>query len=169
MSRAGWLATVAGVLVTSSVLAGAENVVFPQDYKDTFKVVATRDMHNGGNAVAVIYANKIAQDSAKKGGAFASGSAFVMEVWRAKMDGNELARDAKDRLVPEAINAIQMMEKRDGWGAGYPPEWRNGNWEFASFTADRSRRDVSLQTCFDCHKPVGDAGFDFVYVTPEMR
>ena len=71
--------------------------------------------------------------------------------------------------MPDVINVINMMEKRDGWGVGYPAEWRNGNWEFASFTADRALRDVSLQSCFDCHRPVGDAGFDFVYVSPEMR
>ncbi len=168
-NKLSWLSAAASLFVATSVLAGADNVAFPKDYKETFKVIAVRDMHNGGNAVAVVYANKIAVDSAKKGGELASGSVFLMEVWRAKMDGNDLARDAKDRLVPDVINVINMMEKRDGWGVGYPAEWRNGNWEYASFTADRAARDVSLQTCFDCHKTVGDAGFDFAFVVAEMR
>jgi hypothetical protein len=41
------------------------------------------------------------------------------------------------------------MEKRTGRGAEYPPELRNGEWEYQDFTADRKANDkVNLAACF---------------------
>ena len=54
-------------------------------------------------------------------------------------------------------------------GKEYPAEWRNDEWEFATYTADGQRRTGSLQSCFECHKPVGDAGFDYAYAVGVMR
>lgn len=158
-----------GVLFAGSVLAGPDNVAFPKDYKDAFQLVAVRDHHLGGNSIAVIYANKIAVDSAKRGGPLDSGAVFLMEVWRAKMNGTELARDDKGRLVRDTVGNINMMEKRAGWGAAYPREWRNGEWEFATFTGEGTPRTANLQGCFECHQPVGDAGFDYAYVVGDLR
>jgi hypothetical protein len=158
-----------GLLFTGNVLAGPDNVVFPKDYRDAFELVAVRDHHLGGNSIAVIYGNKVALDSVKRGGPLDSGSVFLMEVWRAKMNGNELARDDKGRLVRDTMGNINMMEKRTGWGVGYPPEWRNGEWEFATFTADGTPRTGNLQGCFECHQPLGDAGYDFAYVVGDLR
>jgi hypothetical protein len=168
MSKLGWLAAAASVLVATSVFAGADNVVFPKDYKDTFQVVSVRDHHLGGNSVAVIWANKVAIDSVKKND-LDSGAIFLMEVWRAKTENNDLVRDAKGRLVRDAVTGINIMEKRTGWGGEYPAEWRNGNWEYATFTAEGAPRTGNLQGCFECHGPVGAAGYDFAYVVGEMR
>lgn len=168
MSMRMWTAAVAGLLVTTSVMAGADNVAFPKDYKQTFQVVSVRDHHLGGNSVAVIWANKVAIDSAKKQ-ELDSGAVFLMEVWRAKTENNELVRDAKGRLVRDVVNGINIMEKRAGWGGEYPPEWRNGNWEYATFAADGAPRSGNLQGCFECHGPLGAAGYDFAYVVGEMR
>ena len=92
-----------------------------------------------------------------------------MEVWSARTENEQLVRDADGRLVQNELRVINMMEKRDGWGAEYPVEWRNGNWEFASYTGAGELRDANYQSCFECHKPVGDAGYDFAYVVGAMR
>jgi plastocyanin len=55
------------------------------------------------------------------------------------------------------------MEKRKGWGAGYPAEWRNGEWEYAAFGKDKqpnAKANAGIQNCFVCHKP--HEGQDFV-------
>ena len=171
MRRVTALATVVGLFAAAvpAALAGPENVSFPADYKTTFKIIDTRDFHLGGNTVAVIYANQIAIDSAKKGGALASGSVFLMETYRAKVDNGAPVLDDKGRMIKDSINGINMMERRTGWGKDYPAEWRNDEWEFATFTADGQRRTGNLQPCFECHKPVGDAGFDYAYAVGIMR
>ena len=34
------------------------------------------------------------------------------------------------------LDRVVVMEKRPGTGAAYPENLRNGDWEFAAFTAD---------------------------------
>lgn len=54
-----------------------------------------------------------------------------------------------------------FMEKRTGWGAEYPPEKRNGEWEYQAFNADKSVNDrEDLNRCFSCH--TSKAPQDFV-------
>ena len=54
------------------------------------------------------------------------------------------------------------METRDGWGADYPEEWRNAEWEFAAFTADdHSLVERDYQPCFACHKPLAQDSYLF--------
>jgi hypothetical protein len=60
------------------------------------------------------------------------------------------------------------MEKRTGWGAAYPPEKRNGEWEFQAFNADRSvNSGENLDRCFSCHK--SQSGQDFVFTRERMK
>jgi hypothetical protein len=57
-----------------------------------------------------------------------------------------------------------VMEKRTGWGAGYPPEKRNGEWEFQAFNADRTvNRSEDLGRCFACHRSKESQDFVFTY------
>ena len=50
--------------------------------------------------------------------------------------------------------AINVMEKRDGWGGEYPAELRNGEWEYQSFTPAKAvNTKANLKGCFECHKP----------------
>jgi hypothetical protein len=54
------------------------------------------------------------------------------------------------------------MEKRTGWGAEYPPEKRNGEWEFQAFNADKSvNLNENLDRCFLLHKSREQQGFVF--------
>jgi plastocyanin len=75
--------------------------------------------------------------------------------YSAKKDekGNVL-KDAKGRFVKGDLVAYTVMEKRKGWGAAYPSEIRNGEWEYAVFTKDKQRNaKANIQGCFGCHKP----------------
>jgi len=40
------------------------------------------------------------------------------------------------------------MEKRAGWGAEYPADLRNGEWEFSMFKPDRTFNDkANINAC----------------------
>jgi len=46
------------------------------------------------------------------------------------------------------------MEKRQGWGAEYPGDLRNGEWEYSAFGTDgRFNANANYTGCFQCHKP----------------
>jgi plastocyanin len=67
--------------------------------------------------------------------------------------GNPL-KDANGRFVKGDLIGYTVMEKRMGWGAEYPPDLRNGEWEYAAFTADQKLNEkVNYKACFQCHKP----------------
>jgi hypothetical protein len=60
------------------------------------------------------------------------------------------------------------MEKRTGWGAEYPDNVRNGEWEYQAFKADKTpNTGANLTACFNCHKP--QAGQDFVFSYQSMK
>src|SRR5205809_3316318 len=60
------------------------------------------------------------------------------------------------------------MEKRTGWGAEYPPEKGNGEWEYQAFTADKAVNDTEdLNRGFSCHKTKEQQ--DFVFTVDQMK
>jgi hypothetical protein len=68
----------------------------------------------------------------------------------------------------EKLFRYVVMEKRTGWGAEYPPNKRNGEWEFQAFNADKTtNRSENLDRCFACHK--GQAKQDFVFTIDRMK
>ena len=68
------------------------------------------------------------------------------------------------RFIKKEVVAHTVMEKRAGWGADYPADWpRNGEWEYAAFTADglpNAKANANNKACFTCHLP--HAKQDFV-------
>jgi plastocyanin len=63
-------------------------------------------------------------------------------------------KDANGRFVKGQLAGIAVMETQVGWGAEYPLELRNGEWEYAIFTPDGQLNEKANYTgCFTCHKP----------------
>jgi hypothetical protein len=53
------------------------------------------------------------------------------------------------------------------WGAEYPAELRNGEWEYQVFESDgKPRANAKHEACFTCHKP--KSGQDFVFSYPQL-
>ena len=63
--------------------------------------------------------------------------------------------DANGRFIKKEIIAHTVMQKERGWGADYPADWpRNGDWEYAAFTADgrpNEKANANNKSCFTCH------------------
>jgi Cytochrome P460 len=79
----------------------------------------------------------------------------------------ELVKDVNGRLIRGPLNRIVVMEKRTGWGAEYPAELRNGEWEYQVFEPDgKPRANAKHEACFTCHKP--KSGQDFVFSYPQL-
>jgi plastocyanin len=66
------------------------------------------------------------------------------------------------------VIALTVMEKRAGYGTEYPPEIRNGDWEYAVFNPAGVLNDkANYRACFECHKPHEKA--DYVISLAALR
>lgn len=131
---------------------GPANVVWPADYQNRFIRYATVDKPDR-KIVRFLYVNPEAFAAARPGAPLPEGTVIIMEDHAARLgpDGNPLI-DQQGRLIPlPAATGVFIQEKRAGWGEGYPPEIRNGNWEYARFNPDGSRHPGAVEGCFSCH------------------
>jgi Cytochrome P460 len=141
------LAVAAAAAVASQARASRELVKFPARYADDVHyATVTR-----GGIREEIFATSAAIETAKKGQALPSGTVITMEDYR---DGK--------------LFRYIVMEKRAGWGAEYPPEQRNGEWEFQAFNADKTVNEAeNVARCFSCHK--SQSAQDFVFTAGRMK
>ena len=74
------------------------------------------------------------------------GTVIIMADTRARVDaqGNPLV-DHSGRFIPvPGWIAVAVQQKERGWGEGYGPEKRNGEWEYARFMGDGRRNPASV-------------------------
>ena len=97
------------------------------------------------NEVQVLYAPKEAIAAAKDGKPMPAGTIFVIVFYNAKLgaDAQSRYRTGCERPLPQgyAARVYGDAQKSRLWGAEYPPEKRNGEWEYRVFTADRQWND----------------------------
>ena len=169
--RLGITATVLGVgaacVAAVQVWAGGDKVAFPENfaqgvmyysfdrpdvkqYRETFVTPAAIDVLKNGQPVP-------------------SGTVITTVLYKAKLDGDgNPVKDANGRFIKGDLVGYAVMEKRTGWGAEYPEEKRNGEWEYQVFTPDRKVNEkANLNSCFECHKPHANA--DFLFTADKIK
>src|SRR5258705_6414443 len=138
----------------SRVDAGSEKVVFPANFKSgvLYNVIDRDDQKE----VHQQYTSPEAIEAAKAGKPLPAGTVITSANYRTVPDpqGNPI-RDAKGNFVAGELDRVVVMEKRPGSGAAYPENLRNGDWEFAAFTADGkfNPQAPAKEVCMTCHKP----------------
>lgn len=160
------LATALAVLALPAVaLAGAEKIDYPAEYL-TWPSFGAVDRYDR-KTVRTFYVNPEALAQAKPGQPAPSGTVLVMEERKAKLDASGMPEtDAAGRFIrTDDIMFVQIQAKKAGWGAEYPPEKRNGEWEYATFLKDGSRPpDAKFDACFGCHlRRSGERDYTFVF------
>lgn len=161
------LITIVLVLLTASVFAGGRNdqVRYPEGYKDFFKHYHTQNRANN-KQIADMYANEIAQNSAKDG-TLANGSIIVMEIHKPEVDEAGKPVVGEDGLfIKKKFSAVAVMEKRSDWGADYAAVERAGNWGFALYDTKGMPKENDL-VCASCHIPLTST--DHLYTFPKLK
>jgi Cytochrome P460 len=144
---------------------GPHNIELPADWQTRFIRYATVDKPER-KIIRHMYVNPEAYAATRAGQPAPQGTLLIMADTRARLDpqGNPLL-DTSGRFIPEpGWIAIGAQQKEAGWGVGYGPEQRNGEWEYAAFTGTGERRNIPLNNCFTCHlqaRPQQD--FNFTY------
>lgn len=148
------LAGAAGILA-AKVFAGPEQISFPQGY-EKWQLYATVDRYDS-KQYRELYTSPEAVKAVREGRPIPDGTVLVMAIYSAKVnDKGAPQKDGNGRFVKDSLSGVTVMEKRKGWGAAVPEEWRNGDWQYASFHADgkpNEKANANIKACFVCHKP----------------
>jgi plastocyanin len=150
-------------LVAGAAVAGPEKIKFPSDYLRGV-LYQTLDRHDT-KQYRELYAPAAAIDAVRKGQPIPQGTVLTLVQWSVEQDAKGVPlKDASGRFIKKDIIGHTVMEKQAGWGADYPSDWpRNGEWEYAVFTADgrpNAKANANTKGCFTCHLP--HAKQDFV-------
>ena len=151
------------MFASAAVLAGPDKIKFPSDY---LRGVLYQTLDRPDNKqYRELYAPAAAVEAVRKGQPIPYGTILTLVQWSVEQDaqGNPV-KDANGRFAKKDILAHTVMQKERGWGADYPSDWpRNGEWEYAVFTADgkpSEKGNANNKACFTCHLP--HAKQDFV-------
>jgi len=162
MYRAGVIAATCVGASAMALAAGPEDIKFPADYAKWEKYAVVDRYDN--KQYRELYTSPEAVQAVRAGKPIPDGTVIVMAINAAKVDAQGApVKDANGRFVKDKLSAVTVMEKRKGSGAAVPEEWRNGDWQYASFTADgkpNAEANANIKACFQCHKP--HEGQDFV-------
>ena len=161
------VAALAAVSLTVAVRAGGDKIAFPENYAKG--VLYTTVDRPDNKQYRELYAPKAAIDAVKGGQPVPSGTVLTMVNFKAKLNAaGEPEKDANGRFIKGNLIGYAVMEKRAGWGAEYPDNVRNGEWEYQAFKADKSvNTGANLGACFNCHKPLDKQ--DYVYLYDKMK
>ncbi|WP_439551996.1 cytochrome P460 family protein [Falsiroseomonas sp.] len=152
LSPLGLLAVGAAAQPRAPYTPGPHNIELPADWQSRFIRYATVDKADR-KIIRHMYVNPEAYAATRAGQPAPMGTLLIMADTRARLDaqGNPLL-DTSGRFIPEpGWIALGVQQKEAGWGEGYGPDQRNGNWEYAAFDGAGARRNVSMNSCFGCH------------------
>jgi len=148
--------------VSTAAFAGPEKIKFPSNY---LKGVLYQTLDRpDAKQYRELYAPAEAVEAVRKGRPIPHGTVLTLVQWSVEQDANgNPIKDASGRFIKKDIIAHTVMEKQKGWGADYPSDWpRNGEWEYAAFTADgqpNPKANANNKSCFTCHLPHAQQDF----------
>jgi Cytochrome P460 len=145
---------------TTSVSAQADKVAFPPYQTHVLYDILDQPENK---EVRELFVNPEAMKAVRAGQPVPSGTVFSAPTFKAVLDDKgEMVRDSNGRLIRGRLDRVVVMEKRTGWGAQYPADLRNGEWEYAVFGPNGTlRAKANYAACFKCHQP--QAKQDFVF------
>jgi len=144
-----------GVLLAATSLAGPEKITFPAGWEkwERYGIVDRYDTKQ----YRELFAKSEVVKAVREGKPIPDGAQLVMAIYAAQVDEkNNPVKDANGRFMKSKPIGVSVMEKRKGWGVEYPPEMRNGDWEYATFFPDgkpNEKANAGNKSCFMCHKP----------------
>ena len=83
---------------------------------------------------------------------------LVAELSKVKKDADgEVIESALGQRICGKFAAVAVMQKGEGWGEEFSPEFRNGDWDFAIFSPKGERLvKRNLNDCCACSQPLAE-------------
>lgn len=152
------------ISLMSGAHAGPEQVALPRDYANSFVHYKTLDKRDQEpDVVRLIYVDPQAAAATQPGAPLPEGTRLVMVDHFAALNDGRTMLDRDGRMVAtDKVKQILVAEKRAGFGVEYDEALRTGDWEFAVFLSDGSRKPgVNFDRCRECHLQA--ERFDFTF------
>jgi hemoglobin len=134
-------------------------LALPADYK-TWPKFLSEVQRPDVKQVRDLYVNPKGTKAAP-GQPFPNGTVMVMELYKAKAEGEELAKGGDGKLVKGDLAKVFVMGKDEGWGQDVQENLKNGTWVFAAYGPDGKPLAEDFTKCRACHAPL--ARKDFVH------
>lgn len=154
------LVALSAVALSTGAWAGPEKVKFPHDYLKgvLYQTVDRADVKQ----YRELYTQREVVEAVRNGRPIPAGAVITLVQWSVHQDEKGVPLKGPDgRFLKKEIIAHTVMEKQAGWGAEYPAEMRNGEWEYQAFNAQGvPNPKANIKACFQCHLP--HAKQDFV-------
>ena len=141
------------------VPAGPNKVAFPADWaKGTMYGTVDRpdskqyrEFYTTPDVVAAVRAGQPIPD----------GAVITLAAYAAQLDANGVPlKDANGRYLKGKLAAVNVQQKKAGWGVDIPASIRNGDWNYQSFTPEGAVNDkANLAACYQCHLPFAKDDF----------
>lgn len=137
-------------------------VTFPDNVADDFTHYKTINFPDRGQ-VRRYLANETTLKAAAADEPLPDGSFILVEIYEPKLDGNgDPIMDSDGFFEPDKLIAYTAMAMNEGWGDEIPGKLRNGDWNYAVFTADKKLRSgINQAECLACHKPLDSDSYVF--------
>jgi hemoglobin len=157
----GALGPMKGDIVSSSAGMGPKDgdLSLPDDYKSWPKFLSFVQKPDV-KQVRELYINPTGSRT-RQGEPFPNGTVMVMEIYKAKADGDQPIKDPDGKLVKTDLAKVFVMGKNEGWGQDQPENLKNGSWLYAAYGPDGKRLMEDFGKCRACHQP--QAQKDFVH------
>jgi len=160
VAGAAAVAGTAGILMAQGTV-GPKDIAFPTGYESwqRYQIVDRHDTKQ----YRELYTKPEVVKAVRDGKPVPNGTVLAMAIFAAQVDANgNPTRDANGRFQKGNPIGVTVMEKRAGWGSSVPAEWRNGDWQYASFMADgkpNEKANAGIKACFECHLPHAQQDF----------
>jgi glucose/arabinose dehydrogenase len=143
-------------LAASAASADKERIAFPADYQTKMQNYLSLDRTQNDDQVIRLFATEETLKAAKSAAELPNGTVLVAEIYKAKKDKDgKVIVSSLGRRIRDKLAAIAVMQKGEGWGAKFPEELRNGDWDFAIFSPGGERLVTKdLNSCRACHAPL---------------
>lgn len=150
--------TTAAPMASATAVPKDGELKYPAGYQSWDKFL-TEVQRPDAKQVRNIYINSVGSRVAA-GQPFAQGTVMVMELYKAKMDGETLVTGADGKLVKGDLAKVFVMEKgSEKWGQDVPEPLKNGTWVFSAFGPDGKPLAEDFTKCRACHAPLAQKDF----------
>ena len=162
-------AVAGAAMIASAACAGGDKVAFPENYASGV-LYTTVDRADNKQFRELYVSPAAAVEAAKTGAPMPDGTVMTLVQYAAVLDAEGKPQVGPNgRFMKGNLVAYTVMEKRSGWGAEYPDNVRNGEWEYQAFKADKTpNTGANLTACFNCHKPLG-AATDYLFSYDRLK
>lgn len=125
---------------------------YPADYKTRPKFLSEVQRPDA-KQVCELYVNAVGARTSQ-GQMFPNGTVMVMELYKAKMNGEVPETGADGKLIKGDLAKVFVMGKGEGWGQDMPDHLKNGSWVFSAFGPDGKSLAEDFMKCRACHAPL---------------